>query len=146
MTTVDAGVHGDPSTDAHRPGRNLRLGWTIFTILLAGAFFLEAVFAGSILSGAPWARKAHAVTAMILIASASAGALVGLVTLRRVRRGPRVGLILLSLAAAALVQGALGAMSAKGANLTWIHVPLGVALVSLAGLAVLAARGLGRDV
>ena len=146
MTTVDAGIHGDPSTGADRPGRNLRQGWMVFTILLAAGFFLEAIFAGSILSGVTWARKAHAATAMILIATTFTGGLIGLVTLRRVRRGPRVGLTLLSLAAAALVQGALGAMTAKGANLTWIHVPLGVALVSLAGLAVMAARGLGRDV
>ena len=146
MTTVDARVRGDPSTGANTPSRNLRLGWTVFTILLAGGFFLEAIFAGSILSGVTWARKAHAATAMILIASALTGALVGLVTLRRFRHGPRLGLTLLSLAAAALVQAALGAMSAKGANLTWIHVPLGVALVSLAGLAALAARGMGRDV
>jgi len=146
MTTVDAGVPGDASTGAGRPGRNLRRGWAVFTILLAGGFFLEAIFAGSFLSGVTWARKAHAVSAMILIASAFTAGLIGLVTLRRYRYGPRLGLTLLSLAAAAVAQAALGAMSAKGANLAWIHVPLGVALVSVAGLAVLAARALGRDV
>jgi len=143
MTTVDARVHGDPSTGADQPRRNLRLGWTVFTILLAVGFFLEAVFAGSILSGVVWARKAHAATAMILIVLSFTGAFVGLATLRRYRSGARLGLILLSLAAGTLVQAALGAMSAKGANLTWIHVPLGVALVSLAGLAAIAARGMG---
>lgn len=145
MTTVDAGVRRAPLRGADGPGRNLRLGWTVFTALLAAGFFVEAIFAGEILSGVAWARKAHAATAMILIALTFTGAFVGLMTLRRYRHGLRLGLTLLLLAAAALVRAALGAMSAKGANLTWIHVPLGVALVSLAGLAAIAARGMARD-
>ena len=146
MKTIDPVVDGAPSTAAGRPGPNLRLGWAVFTILLAGGFFLEAIFAGSILSGVTWARKAHAVTAMILIASTFTAGVIGFLTLRRYRHGLRLGLILVSLAAGTLVQTALGAMSAKGADLTWIHVPFGVALVSLAGLAAFAAGGIGREV
>jgi hypothetical protein len=145
MNTVDAAVRLDGSTDAGQPGRNLRQWWTVLTVLLAATFFLEAVFAGSMLSGVSWARRAHAATAMILIVSTFTAGLIGVITLRRFRHGPRLGLTLLSLAVAAFVQAVLGALSAKGANLTWIHVPLGVALVGLAGLAAASARRLGKE-
>ncbi|HEY2356770.1 MAG TPA: hypothetical protein VGH86_04915 [Phenylobacterium sp.] len=142
MNTVDAPVRMGRSTGADEPGRNLRRRWTVITILLASTFFLEAVFAGAMLSGSSWARGAHAATAMVLVASTFAAGLLGLFTLRRFQHGRRLGLTLLSLSAAAFVQAALGSLSAKGANLTWIHVPLGVALVTLSGLAALSARRL----
>ena len=82
-------------------------------------------------------------TAALLIAGAAAAGLVSAIALRRLPHRTRLGLTLLSLAALAVLQAALGALSAKGANLTWLHVPLGVALVGLAGQAVASARKLG---
>jgi hypothetical protein len=124
------------------PGPTLRRWWGRFAALLTLAVFTEAVFAGAMLSGAPWARPAHAATAMALIASAVAASLAALVTLRRVAGGPRLGRTLLALAGALVLQAALGAMTRHGANLLWLHVPLGVALVGLAGQAWASARRL----
>src|SRR5438874_59408 len=112
----DAGVHAGRSSEH---GRNLRRWWSVITALLVAAVFLEAVFAGAMLSGVGWARRAHAATAGLLIASAAVAGLVGLVTLRRIPHGPRLGLTLLSMAAVVFLQAAAGAMSAKGANLMW---------------------------
>src|SRR5579872_455735 len=136
MNTANTAVPLDRSGDLGQPGRKLRQGWIVITTLLVATFFLEAVFAGAMLSGVGWARRAHAVAAASLIVSTLAAGVFCVVTLRHVRHGPRLGLTLLSLAAAALLQAALGALSAKGDNLTWIHVPLGVALVGLAAQAV----------
>jgi hypothetical protein len=44
----------------------------------------------------------------------------------------KLGLALLSLAAMLLLQAAAGALTAKGTNLLWVHVPLGVALYGFA--------------
>jgi heme A synthase len=93
------------------------------------------------LSGVDWARRAHSANAAILIVSTIAAGLVSAFTLRRVPHGSRLCLTLLSLAAAVCLQAAVGALSAKGANLLWVHVPLGVALF---GFAVLAAAGARR--
>jgi len=109
-------------------GSRLRQWWSIITILLVAAIFIEAVFAGAMLSGVSWARKAHSVNAAILIASTFTAGLVAVVTLRRIPYGPILGLTLLSLAAVILLQAVIGAVSEKGANLLWVHVPLGVAL------------------
>lgn len=116
--------------------------WRLITIALVAAVFTEAVFAGAMLSGAGWARPAHALTAGLLVASTLVAGLVAIVTLRRAPHGAKLGLTLLALAATVFLQAAVGALSAKGANLLWVHVPLGVALVGLAGQAVAAARGL----
>ena len=112
--------------------------------LLATGFFMQAVFAGAILSGVVWARQAHSATAVILVVASLAAGLTSAATLRRFRQGQRLALALLALAAATLVQAAMGAMSAKGANLIWAHVPLGVALVALAGQSVARARRLNE--
>ncbi len=139
----DIGARGaaGPGEPSHALGR----WWRVITIAVAAGFFLEAVFAGAMLSGAAWAHRAHALTAALLIVWAATAGLVSLVALRRRPYGTRLGLTLLSLAALAVLQAALGALSAKGANLTRLHVPLGVALVGLAGQAVAGARRLGRD-
>ena len=81
--------------------------------------------------------------AAILIVAALAAGLIALLTLRRTANGPRLGLTLLGLGAALLLQTALGRMSAHGAGLLWAHVPLGVALVGLGAQAMAAARKLG---
>jgi len=145
MNTVNTAVDLGRSAESSEPGRNLRRWWSLITALLVAALFLEAVFAGAMLSGAPWARKAHSVMAAVLIASSVAAGGVSMLTLRRMPHGPRLGLILLSLAAVAFLQAAVGAMTAKGANLAWVHVPLGVAMVAFAAQAVAAARRLGGD-
>ncbi len=130
-------------TASIEPSASLRQWWRVITTLLLAAIFLEAVFAGAMLSGIDWARTAHRVNAAILIASTLAAGLVAVVTLRRVAHGPKLGLTLLSLAAVVFLQAALGALSAKGANLLWVHVPLGVALFGFAVRAAAAARKLG---
>ncbi len=127
------------------PNASLRQWWSVITTLLLAAIFSEAIFAGAMLSGVDWARTAHGVTAAILIASTLPAGLVSVVTLRRVAQGPKLGLTLLSLAAAVFLQAALGALSAKGANLLWIHIPLGVALFGFAVRAAAGARRLGAE-
>ena len=124
---------------------NLRQWWSAVTIALAVAVFVEAVFAGAMLSGIEWARAAHRATAAILIASTLAAGLVCIVTLRRVPHGLTLALTLLSLALILFLQAALGALSAKGANLLWVHVPLGVALFGFAALATAGARRLRSE-
>jgi hypothetical protein len=131
-----------PSTVSNDQGRNLRRRWTVITSLLVVALFLEAVFAGAMLSGASWARAAHALTAVIVIGSTVTAGLVALLTLRRTPHGRKLAFTLLLLAAVAILQAAVGAASAKGANLLWVHVPLGVALVGFAALAAAGARRL----
>ena len=70
---------------------------------------------------------------------------VAITTLRRVGRGPGLGLMLLSLAMLEIIQTAIGRLSAEGANLMWIHIPLGVALVGFAAGSVTTARRLGGE-
>jgi hypothetical protein len=114
-------------------------------MLLATAIFIQAVFAGAMLSGVDWARTAHASSAGVLIVAAIAASLIGIATLRRMPHGLKLGLTLALLAAVILLQTGLGRMSTHGANLMWIHVPLGVALVGFAAQAVAAARNLGGE-
>lgn len=122
-----------------------RQEWSIVAYLLVLVLFAQAVFAGAMLSGFDWAQTAHRVTALVVIASAIVAGLVSAITLRRVRHGLKFSLTLLGLAALLFLQAALGALSAKGANLLWLHVPLGVALVGIAGQAVASARRLGSE-
>jgi hypothetical protein len=126
------------------PIHGLRRGWSLASALLLAAVFLEAVFAGAMLSGQGWARAAHGLTAGLVIAGTTAAGLMGVITLRRTPQGPRLTSIFLALAALAFLQAALGVLSAKGANLLWLHVPLGVALVGFAAQAAAGARRLGE--
>src|SRR5512138_1932252 len=50
--------------------RHVARGWSVITVLIALAVLFEAIFAGAMLSGVEWARRAHAVNAGVLIASA----------------------------------------------------------------------------
>ncbi len=136
-----AAVHGgEPS----KPANKLQRRWAVVPILLAAGLFLEAVFAGAMLSGAGWAQAAHRATALLLIGSTVIAGLVAVVTLRSVAHGLGFALILLGLAAVVVLQTVLGAATAHGGNLLWLHVPIGVALVGLAGQAIAAARRLGN--
>lgn len=141
--TQGAAVHLGPSAGPQEPGRRRRRGWGAVTVLLTAGVFLEAVFAGAMLSGADWARAAHGVTAGVLVVSATVAGLVALGALRRVPRGLGLALALLGLGAGLLLQAAIGALTAKGANLAWLHIPLGVALFAFAALAAAGARRLG---
>jgi hypothetical protein len=132
-----------PDVSSNEP--SLRQWWSIITTLLVTVIFSETVFAGAMLSGEGWARAAHAVNAIILIASTTTAGLVSVVTLRRIPHGTKLGLTLLSLAAVVFLQIALGKLSAEGANLLWVHVPLGAALIGFAMLAAANARRLGRE-
>jgi hypothetical protein len=145
MNTANASIHLDRPTESGRPGHNQRLLWSAVTIALLTGFFVEAIFAGAMLSGVAWGRRAHAILAACLIVATLAAGVFSTITLRRLRRGLTLGLALLALGTISMVQGAVGAMSAKGVNLTWAHVPLGVAVVVLAAAAVAAARGIGGE-
>ena len=82
-----------------------------------------------------------------MVASAFIAGLICVITLRGIANGFKLGLTLLSLAAVVFIQAALGALSAKGTNLLWIHIPLGVALFGFAMRAAAGARRLpGSDV
>ena len=114
--------------------------WSIIIALLAIAVFGEAIFAGAMLSGVAWAHTAHAMNARILIAAtiiASFGAFVGL---RNSPRRKKFGWLLLSFTVMIVLQSALGVFTAKGINLLWVHVPLGVALFSIAVHAAIATK------
>jgi hypothetical protein len=113
--------------------------------LLVVAIFTQAVLAGLMLSGVEWARAAHSATAMALIASTLAAGLASLITLRRIAQGPKLGFTLLSLAVVVVLQTVVGKSVTEGANLMWVHVPVGVALVGFATQAVSAARKLGGE-
>jgi hypothetical protein len=126
------------------PAGGLRQAWIVVTTLLLAAVFAEAVFAGAMLSGAGWARSAHAMSAVVLAIWTAAAGPIALVTLRGVSQGPRLVWTLAAMAVLVVLQAALGALTAKGANLLWAHVPLGVALVGLAGQTAAAARRLGQ--
>ncbi|MBI3678684.1 MAG: hypothetical protein HY243_18895 [Proteobacteria bacterium] len=139
---TDAAVQLGRPTVADDPSRTLRRWWTIVSVLLVVAIFAQAVFAGLMLSGVDWARSAHSLNAALLIAFTFTAGLVCVITLRRIQQGWKLGLTLLSLAVVVLLQTAVGKMSANGANLMWVHVPLGVALVGFAAQAVAHARKL----
>lgn len=129
--------------DRNEPARKLRQWWSVITALLAIAIFLQAVFAGAMLSGSGPARAAHISTAIILAVSAVAASLVCFVTLRRIPNGQKLAFTLSMLAVTVFLQTATGKLSAGGANLLWVHVPLGVALLGLAAQAFAYARKLG---
>src|SRR5262245_48325167 len=139
----DAALHFDPPTDSSEPSRNLRQWWIVVSALLVAGIFTQAVFAGLMLSGVEWGRSAHSVNAIVLIASTLGAGLVSLITLRRVPYGLKLSFVLLSLAVVVSLQTAIGKSSVEGANLMWIHIPLGVALVGFAAQAVANARRLG---
>jgi hypothetical protein len=129
---------------SQEPKASFRYWWSVVTILLLAAIFAQAVFAGAMLSGIGWAHAAHAIGAVLLTGSTLVAALASAVTLRRIPQGRKLTLILLLLAATVFLQMAAGKMSANGANLMWLHVPLGVALVGLAAQAASVARRLGN--
>lgn len=117
--------------------------WSAITNVLLLLLFSQAVLAGAMLSGIDWARRAHSTTALVLVASTVTAGLVATITLRRIRHGLKLGLTLLSLAAVIFLQAAVGVLSARGVNLMWVHVPLGVALIGFAAHATASARRLG---
>lgn len=138
------GAVSRPTVPDDRSGK-LRRWWSVITTLLVIAILIEAVFAGAMLSGVDWARTAHWVNAVILIASTLTAGLIALVTLRRIPHGQKLALTLLALAAVVFLQAAVGALSARGANLLWVHVPLGVALFGFARQATAGARSLQEE-
>jgi hypothetical protein len=137
--STDNAVHA--ALGADEPA--VRRWWSWVSIGLASGLFLEAVFAGAMMSGAAWARAAHMANAALLVAAALVAGLVALATLRRLPHGLRFALTLLGLAAAVLLQAAIGRAAGHGAPLLWLHVPLGVALVGLATQSIGLARRLG---
>ncbi|MDZ4866019.1 MAG: hypothetical protein SGI91_01750 [Alphaproteobacteria bacterium] len=147
---MTAGKHGAAAhvagpAEFSRPGHDLRPWWSITASLLVAAIFAQAVFAGLMLSGVEWARAAHSVGAVVLIAATLAAGIAAVITLRRVAHGLKFGFTLLLLAVVVSLQTAVGKSMVEGANLMWLHVPLGVALVGFATQALAGARRLGRE-
>jgi len=145
-----AGKHGASAhvagpAESSRPGHSLHPWWSFITGLLVVAIFAQAVFAGLMLSGVEWGRTAHSMGAVVLIASTLAAGLAAVVMLRRVAHGLKFGFTLLLLAVVVSLQTAIGKSSVEGANLMWLHIPLGVALVGFATQAVAGARRLGGE-
>jgi hypothetical protein len=140
----DAAVGRSGSTVPIDQSRDLRRWWSAITNLIAFAILMEAVFAGAMLSGVAWARAAHAADAAIVVASSLVAGLICVISLRRVSGGTRLGATLLALAAVVFIQAAVGALAEKGANLLWIHIPLGVALFGFATRVAITARRLAR--
>lgn len=120
----------------------LRRRWSGITRFLLAAIFFEAILAGAMLSGVDWALRAHAAIAAVLIASAVVASVLAIATLRRFPHGTKLSLMLIAMTALLLVQAAVGAFSAKGANLLWLHIPLGVALFGFASRTIAIARTL----
>jgi hypothetical protein len=137
-------VQADQPT-VRNQGRNVRRLWRVVTTLIAIILFLQAFFAGAMLSGFAWGHTPHKAAADILIVSTLTAGVAAIVTLRRIAHGPRLALILLSLTLLEVLQTTIGRLSAEGASLMWIHIPLGVALVGLASGSVSAARLLGDE-
>lgn len=134
------------SIEAVRQTGSARRLWSVVTVLIAGLVLLEAVFAGAMFSGVDWALTAHKASAVGLMLSTLIAGLTAVIALRRTQNGPRLGLTLLAMAAALFFQAAIGFQTAKGVNLLWLHVPLGVALFNFAVQAVAGARRLpGSD-
>jgi hypothetical protein len=144
MSTNEAGLGASlersPITD--RRGSRQRRLWSVVTHALVAAAFAEAVLAGAMLSGAGWARALHGLLAAALVVSTIGAGLFALATLRRSPNGRRFALTLLGLAATVFLQVALGVFAMRGANLLWLHVPLGAALVAFAARTVADARQL----
>lgn len=130
--------------DTRSNGAGVRGVWRAITGAIVAAMFLEAVFAGAMLSGFEWARRAHMGGAALTIGATLIASLAAFATLRRVKHGARLGVYLMLLAAVAVAQATVGVASAKGGNLLWLHVPLGVALVGLTAQSVAGARRLGE--
>ncbi|HWA61243.1 MAG TPA: hypothetical protein VG939_07700 [Caulobacteraceae bacterium] len=139
MTAEPYGAAPRPAPETRSP----RALWSAIALALMAAMFLEAVLAGAMLSGQAWALGAHRMAAGLVIAAALGAGAASLVVLRRIPGGRTFAPTLLGLGAAAFSQAVLGVLTAKGQNLLWLHVPLGVALVGLAGQAVASARRLG---
>src|SRR5262249_39652566 len=110
----------DHSLAPQAPGA--RAWWRAVSILLVIAIFLQALFAGGMLSGIAWARAAHMANGVLVVAATLAASLAAFVALRHVRGGLKLGLVLLALAAVLAVQFGLGRMAATGANLMWLHI------------------------
>jgi hypothetical protein len=123
--------------DTPNQNRDAPRWWSVIATLLAVAVFSEAIFAGAMLSGIPWAHTAHSLNAKILVATATIASLVGVMTLRRLPHRGKLMSISLCFAVGVLLQAAIGTLSAKGINLLWIHIPLGVALFGIAGYAAI---------
>lgn len=132
-------------------GRGTARTWSVITGLIVIGVFMQSVFAGLLLSGETWGREAHGLTAVMLIAVALLGGIVAAITLRGVSdAGGRLAALLLALAGVLVAQTVVGQLSADGksvlwgANLLWLHVPLGVALVVLTVQPARVARQLSR--
>jgi len=147
MTTnkSDAADHPGAPTDPRHPAQTQQRLWRAVAATIMAGIFAQAISAGALLSGVDWAQAAHRGMAAALIVSALVAGVVAVITLRKVSHGTRLGLTLLALAVLIFLQAAVGKSIAQGATLMWIHVPLGVALVGFAGLALVGARRLGAN-
>jgi hypothetical protein len=121
-----------------RPSHGAARAWSVITGLIVVGVFMQSVFAGLLLSGEGWGRTAHSITAVMLISGTLIASVVAAIMLRRVSdTGGKLALLLFGLAVVLVLQTIVGQLSAEGksllfgANLLWLHIPLGVALVIL---------------
>ena len=121
----------EPAVPVAASGRAPARAWIVFTSVLTLAVFAQAVTAGRLLAGDQWARDVHRAAAGLLVISAIVGGLIALVRLRGCAGGSRFGLLLVAAGVGLLVQYGLGTAAADGEDTLWIHVPLGVAFVTL---------------
>jgi hypothetical protein len=118
--------------------------WNVVARLLVLIVFSQSIFAGVLLSGESWGRTAHGWTALGLVVATLLASIAAAVTLRELRGGSRLAVMLAALALLLAIQMVVGRLSAEGENLLWLHVPLGVALVGLTVQPLLVARRLSR--
>jgi hypothetical protein len=115
--------------------------WQVVTTVLMLAIFSQAITAGLLLRGDGWAQTVHRTAAGVLVAATLLAGIVALVTLRGEPRGRRMGIMLVVLAVALVVEYALGAAAVDGEDVLWIHIPVGVGIIGLMDHVQLVATG-----
>jgi len=136
---------GTSTTPRERPATGRRRAGLAHALsavlgLLAAAAFAQAAFAGLFLDGSPAWRDWHALNGMVLLPLLALVQAVLAVLAWRPGGGPgRLALAGLGLLLAVVVQSVLG----SGGRLA-VHVPLGVAILGLAGALLGRARAMAR--
>jgi ABC-type transport system involved in cytochrome c biogenesis permease subunit len=102
----------------------------------------QAFFAGALLSGYTEGRDAHRLNAIALVVLALGLFIASLATRRRTPAGRRLVAASGQFLAGIMVVAVLGALSAEGQRLLWLHVPAGVMMMGAATALQRAARNL----
>lgn len=127
------------TTDRQEPPFN---PWLLVTRLLGLMTLAQAFFAGALLSGYTEGRDAHRANAMALAVLALGLLVASLVAMRKAPGGRRLIAAAAQFFAGIMVVGVIGALSAEGHRLLWLHVPAGVIMMGSAAALQAAARPL----